>query len=96
MGKMKEIYQSMKDDDWKGTAEEYLKWWLKKQAEQIDNAGKVVDNYEQYSNVMIDMLYDKKYYDKCASNSIKRYEEVYKLETVIKKYIDIYKEVANA
>ena len=51
---------------------------------------------EQYSNVMIDMLYDKKYYDKCSSNSIKRYNEVYKLETVIKKYIDIYKEVANA
>ena len=65
------------------------------QLEQIADAGKVVNNYEQYSNVMIDMLYDKKYYDKCASNSIKRYNEVYKLETVINKYIEIYKEVAN-
>ena len=36
MGKMKEIYQSMKDDNWKGSTEEYLKWWLKKQAEEID------------------------------------------------------------
>ena len=36
MGKMKEIYQAMKDDNWKGSTEEYLKWWLKKQAEQID------------------------------------------------------------
>ena len=40
MGKMKEVYQSMKDDDWKGTAEEYLKWWIKKQAEQIDKKKK--------------------------------------------------------
>ena len=66
------------------------------QLEQIDNAGKVVENYEQYSNVMLDMFNDKKYYDRCASNSLKRYNEVYKLETVIKKYIDIYKEVTNA
>jgi len=66
------------------------------QAEQIGNAGKVVDNYEQYSNVMIDMLYNKNYYDRCVSNSKKRYEDVYKLDTVIKKYIEIYKEVANA
>ena len=66
------------------------------QLEQIDNAGKVVENYEQYSNVMIDMLYDKKYYRECASNSKKRYEDVYKLETVIKKYVEIYREVVNA
>ena len=66
------------------------------QLEQIDNAGKVVENYEQYSSVMLDMFNDKKYYDKCASNSIKRYNEVYKLETVIQRYIDIYKEVTNA
>ena len=65
------------------------------QLEQIADAGKVVDNYEQYSNVMIDMLYDKKYYDECASNSMKRYNQVYKLETVINKYIEIYKEVAK-
>jgi hypothetical protein len=66
------------------------------QLEQIDNAGKVVENYEQYSSVMLDMFNDKKYYDQCASNSIKRYNDVYKLETVIQRYIDIYKEVTNA
>ena len=65
------------------------------QLEQIADAGKVVDNYEQYSNVMIDMLYDKKYYDECTSNSMKRYNQVYKLETVINKYIEIYEEVAK-
>jgi ABC-type proline/glycine betaine transport system substrate-binding protein len=40
MGRMKEVYQAMKDDDWKGTPEEYLKWWLKKQAERIDKKNK--------------------------------------------------------
>ena len=27
---MKEVFQAMKDEDWQGTAEEYLKWWFKK------------------------------------------------------------------
>ena len=65
------------------------------QLEQIGDAGKVVENYEQYSNVMIDMLYDKNYYKKCADNSKKRYNEIYKLESIIKKYADIYKGVVN-
>ena len=65
------------------------------QAEQIGDAGKVVDDYEQYSNVMIDMLYDKNYYNKCAQISEKRYNEFYKLESIIKKYADIYRGVAN-
>ena len=65
------------------------------QLEQIGDAGKVVENYEQYSNVMIDMLYDKNYYGKCAQNSKKRYNEIYKLESIIKKYADIYEGVVN-
>ena len=65
------------------------------QLEQIGDAGKVVENYEQYSNVMIDMLYDKNYYRKCAQNSKKRYNEIYKLESIIKKYADIYKGVIS-
>jgi hypothetical protein len=36
MGKMKEVFQAMKDDDWQGTAEEYLKWWIQQQAKEID------------------------------------------------------------
>ena len=65
------------------------------QAEQIDNAGKVVDNYEEYSEVMGDMLSDEEYYNQCSSNSKKRYDGVYKLETVMQKYIQIYKEVSG-
>tara|TARA_B100000900_G_scaffold340790_1_gene303684 strand:- start:846 stop:1946 length:1101 start_codon:yes stop_codon:yes gene_type:complete len=66
------------------------------QAEQIGDAGKVVDDYEQYSKVMNEMIYDKKYYNNCVLLSKKRYEDIYKLETVIEKYIQIYKEVVNA
>lgn len=36
MGKMKEVYQAMKDDDWQGTAAEYLQWWLQQQAKEVE------------------------------------------------------------
>ena len=39
-------------------------------------------------------MYNKYFYVNCIVNSHNRYEEVYKLETVIGKYIEIYKEVA--
>ena len=65
------------------------------QAEQIDNAGRVVGSYEEYSEVMGDLLSDEEYYNQCSSNSKKRYDGVYKLETVMQKYIQIYKEVSG-
>lgn len=40
MGKMKEIYSAMKEMEWKGTPAEYLKWWLKNEAEKIDKEKK--------------------------------------------------------
>ena len=40
MGKMKEVFQAMKDENWQGTAEEYLKWWVKKQALAIEKKEK--------------------------------------------------------
>ena len=33
---MKELYQAMKECDWQGTPEDYLKWWIKDQAKKID------------------------------------------------------------
>ena len=65
------------------------------QLEQIADAGEVVDGYEEYAEVMKKMMYNKNYYVNCKINSNKRYENVYKLDTVIKKYIEIYKEVAS-
>ena len=65
------------------------------QLEQIGDAGEVVEGYEDYAEVMKKMMYNKNYYVDCKINSNKRYQDVYKLETVIQKYIEIYKEVVD-
>ena len=65
------------------------------QLEQIGDAGKVTNDYQEYSEVMADMIDDKNYYSECAQNSKKRYNEIYKLESIIKKYADIYKGVIS-
>ena len=65
------------------------------QLEQIGDAGKVTNSYQEYSEVMVDMIDNKNYYSKCAQNSKKRYNEIYKLESIIKKYADIYEGVVN-
>jgi len=36
MSKMKSVYQAMKECNWKGTPEEYLKWWIENEAKKID------------------------------------------------------------
>jgi len=65
------------------------------QLEQIGDAGRVTNDYQEYSEVMADMIDDKNYYSECAQNSKKRYNEIYKLESIIKKYADIYKGVIS-
>ena len=65
------------------------------QLEQIGDAGKVTNSYQEYSEVMVDMIDNKNYYNECAQNSKKRYNEIYKLESIIKKYADIYEGVVN-
>ena len=65
------------------------------QLEQIGDAGRVTNDYQEYSEVMVDMIDDKNYYSECAQNSKKRYNEIYKLESIIKKYADIYKGVIS-
>ena len=65
------------------------------QLEQIGDAGKVANSYQEYSEVMVDMIDDKNYYNECAQNSKKRYNKIYKLESIIKKYADIYEGVVN-
>ena len=65
------------------------------QREQIGNAGKVVDGYEEYANEMNMLMHDKNYYIQCMSNSGKRYEEIYNVSSIINKFIKLYKEVGN-
>lgn len=65
------------------------------QAEQIANAGKVVETYVEYSKVMLDLMNDSKYYFKCSENSKTRYNSVYSLDKVILNYIKIYEDIVN-
>ena len=65
------------------------------QAEQIADAGRVVRDHEEYAEVMTHLIQDADYYSSCRQNAKKRYEEVYSLEKVISKYIEIYEGIVN-
>ena len=66
------------------------------QREQIGNAGKVVEGYEDYANEMNKLINDKDYYVQCMNNSGKRYKEIYNVPSIISRFIGLYKEAANA
>ncbi len=59
MGKMKELYQAMKDADWKGTPEEYLKWWLAQQAKKIDKKNENNNNNNTSNDSSMDQHEDQ-------------------------------------
>ena len=65
------------------------------QLEQIGDAGEVVDGYEEYSQIMKKMIHNKGYYVDCKINSEKRYKEIYDVSSIIKKFIELYKEVVS-
>ena len=63
--------------------------------EQIGNAGKVVSNPIQYSEMMTKLLEDKEYYKECSANAKKRYESTYGMDAIISQYAAIYEEIKN-
>ena len=65
------------------------------QLEQIGDAGEVVDGYEEYAQIMKKMIHNKGYYVDCKINSEKRYKEIYDVSSIIKKFIELYKEVVS-
>ena len=64
--------------------------------EQIGDAGQVVSNPIEYSQVMTKMIENKEYYKECSANAKKRYETIYGLDAIISQYATIYEEAANA
>ena len=64
--------------------------------DQIRNAGTVVDTADEYSKVMKRMMDDREYYNRCRSFSRKQYIEEYSVDSIISKYVEIYKEVVSA
>ncbi len=66
------------------------------QVAQIGDAGKVVDGYEEYADVMRTLIEDTKYYNQCVENASVRYNRIYNVESIIQKFVEIYREVTNA
>ena len=64
--------------------------------EQIGDAGQVVSNPIEYSQVMTKMIENTEYYKECSANAKKRYETIYGLDAIISQYATIYEEAANA
>ena len=65
------------------------------QLEQIGNAGKVVDNFNDYSRVMKALMEDKTYYKECSSNAAHRYKTIYNIESIISRLMEIYKNICR-
>ena len=65
------------------------------QVAQIGDAGKVVNDYREYADVMGDLLCDDKYYEQCAMNAADQYNKIYNIDSIIEKFIDLYKTVSN-
>tara|TARA_Y100001963_G_scaffold67864_1_gene94583 strand:+ start:2374 stop:3474 length:1101 start_codon:yes stop_codon:yes gene_type:complete len=65
------------------------------QIEQIGNAGKVVEDYEEYSQVMLDLMNDTKYYNECVKNASTQYDTVYNVDSIVSEFISLYEGVVN-
>ena len=66
------------------------------QKEQISDAGEVVEDYQEYSEVMKNFMNNKDYYDVCKLNAERRYKEIYNVPSIISRFIKLYKEASNA
>ena len=66
------------------------------QKEQIGDAGEVVEDYLEYSDVMKNLMNNKNYYVVCKLNAEKRYREIYDVPSIISKFVTLYREAANA
>ena len=65
------------------------------QLEQIGDAGIVVDGYYEYAQAMKKMMNNKNYYVDCKLNASKRYKEIYNVSSIMRNFIELYKEVVS-
>lgn len=61
--------------------------------ETIDNAGRVVENVEQYAQEMKRLIDDNQYYSERSRNARNRFDTMYNLQTNIRKFEEIYESV---
>ena len=65
------------------------------QKEQIGDAGEVVEDYLEYSDVMKNLMNNKNYYVLCKLNAEKRYREIYNVPSIISKFVELYQGAAG-
>lgn len=65
------------------------------QKEQIGNAGLVANNIEEYVNEMNRLMVDVDYLNTIQKNAEMQYNNVYNINSIISKIIQLYKEVIN-
>lgn len=65
------------------------------QVEQIGDAGSVLNDYIEYAHEMNRLMNDSKYYQKCKINAGKRYNTIYNIDSIIKKFVELYQEASN-
>jgi glycosyltransferase involved in cell wall biosynthesis len=66
------------------------------QKEQIGDAGEVVEDYQEYSEAMKNLMCNKNYYVVCKLNAEKRYREIYDVPSIISRFMELYREAASA
>jgi len=61
--------------------------------EQIEGCGFMVQNAAEYASVMNELIKNSELYGKLSKASSEKYKNTYSLESCIKKYVSLYKEV---
>ena len=65
-------------------------------AEQIQDAGLVVKNNDEYSDAMVKFMRDKNFYSACSEKSLHRYDSIYSLASVIAKYVSLIEDTVSS
>ena len=66
------------------------------QKEQIGDAGEVVEDYQEYSEVMKNLMSNDEFYEVCKLNAERRYKQIYDVPSIISRFVELYREAANA
>jgi len=59
----------------------------------------LLESFEQenieYAQEMNRLMNDSKYYQQCKINAGKRYNTIYNIDSIIKKFVELYQEASN-
>ena len=64
-------------------------------AEQIGNAGAVVDNVDYYAIMMRRMIEEESFASTCGEVSLMRYQSKYSITSIIDQYVELFEEAVK-